>query len=94
MLPLKISELFSLPLSDTGRYPVSPHYSGRGGAISTTNNMAYELTTLSGPDDGSHEYEVIGRGKAGSEGTNEMPTDITPHPVRQTIPTPQDVDCA
>ena len=49
--------------------------------------MAYELTTLPGPEDDSHEYEVIGRGKTSgpqpatleTEATYEIP-DVTPHP--------------
>ena len=80
----------------------SPHYSDAEGAIPTTSNMAYELTTLPGPGDGSHEYEVIGRGKAGgpqseTEGAYEIPADVTHHPpiARPPIkatPTPRDVD--
>ena len=64
--------------------------------------MAYELTTLSGPDDGSHEYEVISRGKAvgpqsETEGAYEIPADVTHHhptarPPIKTTPTPRDVD--
>ena len=55
--------------------------------------MAYELTTLPGPDDDSHEYEVIGRGKTSgsqpatleTEATYEIP-DVTPHPPPVTPP--------
>ena len=69
--------------------------------------MAYELTTLPGPDDDSHEYEVIGRGKAvgpqsETEAAYEIPADVTHHipadvthhhptPIK-TTPTPPDVD--
>ena len=92
----------SLPLSLSPSFSESPHYSDRGGAIPTTSNMAYELTTLPGPDDGSHEYEVIGRDKAvgpqsETEGAYEIPVDVTHHPpttrppIKTTL-TPQDVD--
>ena len=55
--------------------------------------MAYELTTLPGPEDDSHEYEVIGRGKTSgsqpatleTEATYEIP-DVTPHPPPATPP--------
>ena len=65
--------------------------------------MAYELTTLPGPEDDSHEYEVIGRGKTSgpqpatleTEATYEIP-DVTQHPPpatppTKTTPTPGDV---
>ena len=77
-------------LSNTG---VSPHYSDKGGALPTTSNEAYELASLPGSDDGSHEYEAIGRGKTSgpqpatleTEATYEIP-DVTPCPPHATPP--------
>ena len=71
-----------------------PHFSDtegsidKGVVISTTSNMAYEMTTLpggGGVDD--HEYEVIGgvRGNThtatqGDEGLYEIPSSVTQYP--------------
>ena len=64
--------------------------------------MAYEMTTLPGSDDGSHEYDVIRCGKYSGpqlvgddlEETYEIPDDVTPHPSSampplKTTPTPE-----
>ena len=68
--------------------------------------MAYELTTLPGPEDDSHEYEVIGRGKTSGPQLATLETeatyDVTPHPppvtpplkttsTSEATPTPEDV---
>ena len=88
---LKISELTFSTVSLN--FFLSLSLSLYRGAIPTTSNMAYELTTLPGPDDDSHEYEVIGRGKTSgpqtatldTEATYEIP-DVTPHPHPATPP--------
>ena len=64
----------------------------KGVVISTTSNMAYEMTTLPGEggvDD--HEYEVIGRGRGnthtatqGDEGLYEIPSSVTQYPYSYT----------
>ena len=68
--------------------------------ISTSSNMAYEMTGL-GPD---HEYEVIGSGNttrpppvtggAVLEGIYEMPANVTPSPVPNAAPTSESEDIA
>ena len=49
--------------------------------------MAYELTTLPRPDNGSHEYELIGESKTSTSkpatlGEYEIPDDVKPHSQR------------